>query len=166
MWVTGFSGRRKPFQGTGLTIPFLCDYAGQSPNLAAEADGNRTRRGTLVPPPILKFGDGGVVLCHLVLSRAAQSNPRTGFVVSGAVLCCLVTSRTFAKRLQRGKPRASDSCRHDRVFPAQRPFLTEACPGWQIAPLGPTTGRGSDPFIEYRSHHPGAPSEVSPALVG
>src|SRR6266498_5086831 len=43
-------------------------------------------------------------------------------------------------------------------------FLTEACPGWQIAPLGPTTGRGSHPFIEYRSHHPGAPSEVSPAL--
>jgi hypothetical protein len=31
-----------------------CICAGRSSNLVAEADGNRTRRGTFVPPPILK----------------------------------------------------------------------------------------------------------------
>ena len=41
----------------------------------------------------------------------------------------------FAKRLQGGKPRASDFCRRHRVFPAQELRWTEVARPWLIADL-------------------------------
>jgi len=45
-----FRGPLNPFPPGAEVRPASCICAGQSPNLVAEADGNRTRRGTFVPP--------------------------------------------------------------------------------------------------------------------
>src|SRR6266498_5344162 len=70
---------------------------------SAEADGNRTRLPALAGTPVLKFGDGRVTPCDLVVLCAPVSRPSRPFVTSGAALCWLVTSRAFAKCLHQGK---------------------------------------------------------------
>jgi hypothetical protein len=74
-------------------MPFLpgpicgprCDiWAGQSPSLVAEADGNRTLLARLSARPVLKFGDGRFAGCYLVVSGATASRSAEPFMPSGA----------------------------------------------------------------------------------
>ena len=57
-----FRSRSPGFPGPARGLA-SCIHAGHSPNLAAEADGNRTRRGTFVPAPILKYDPEPVDRC-------------------------------------------------------------------------------------------------------
>jgi hypothetical protein len=54
--------------------------------LVAEADGNRTRQRVCTRSTILKFGDGRVAGCHLVVRRTLQSRSAALFMPCGALL--------------------------------------------------------------------------------
>jgi hypothetical protein len=88
----------------------------------AEADGNRTRLRTLARTPVLKFGDGRVGLCYLVLPGVIQYRSARPFVPSGVALSHLVMSWMFATCLQATQARSDDFCRHRLPSPRIRDY--------------------------------------------
>ncbi len=73
------------FSPVGFPIHLRSSFQSEPEALVAEADGNRTRLPALAGTPVLKFGDGRVVGCDLVLSGAFQSRSCRTFMLSGAV---------------------------------------------------------------------------------
>jgi hypothetical protein len=73
--------------------PASCICAGQSPNLVAEADGNRTRLGAFAPTPILKTGGP----TRRPDASASEDSVQT-FTERPPALCPLLAAASLASR--------------------------------------------------------------------